>query len=259
MRLSEVQKYFKDTMLDHPKVLDTPPEDFAELFNVGDIPLPERLKVYRNNIIGSLTDVMIASHPLLEKLVGHEFLELMARSFVLENPPTHGCLNMYGAGFDKFIESYELAKALPYLADMAKLEIAMNEAYHAPEDEPLKANELATASPEDLQLKLRQNVQLVSSRYPLDKIRNFCIEDDPDKTMSVDSGGVKMMIYRPELDSVIVKLEDGEYEMLLALNQGVGLNEAVETTLNAHKGFGFQEFLQRHIELETFLALKTNT
>ncbi len=256
MQLSEVQKRFKDTMLDHPKALDDPPEDLAALFNVGDIPLPERLKVYRNNIVGSLTDVMIASHPLLEKLVGHEFLELMARSFILENPPTHGCLNMYGTDFDKFIASYELAKALPYLPDMARLEIAMNEAYYAADDKPLTADELAE---KELKLKLRQNVKLLSSKYPIDKIKDFCLKDDPDKTMSVDSGGVKLMIYRPGLDSVIVKLEDSEYEMLLVLSRNTPLDEAVKATLNTHKDFDFQGFLQRHIELETFLTLKTNT
>ena len=256
MRLADIQKRFKDTMLDHPKALKNTPADFAALFNEGDIPLPARLKVYRNNIVGSLTDVMVASHPLLEKLVGHEFLEMMARGFVLENPPAHGCLNMYGTGFDTFIETYALAQSLPYLPDMAKLEIALNDAYHAKDDEPLKVEELAE---EKLQLKLRQNVKLVSSKYPLDKIRDFCLEDNPNKTMNIDSGGVKLMIHRPALDPVIVKLEDSEYEILKALDQNAPLDEAVEATLNTFKGFDFQGFLQRHIGFETFLTLETNT
>ncbi len=258
MQLSEVQKRFKDTMLDHPKALDDPAADFAALFNEGDIPLPARLKVYRNNIIGSLTDVMIASHPLLEKLVGHEFLEMMARSFILENPPTHGCLNMYGGGFDTFIENFELAKALPYLPDMARLEIAMNEAYYAKEDDPLKAEELASTTPEKLQLKLRQNIRLVSSKYPVHDIRDFCIEDDPEKTMNVDTGGVKLMVYRPQLETKIVRLENDEYHMLSALKEKMTMDDAVESTLNTHESFDFQGFLQRQIELETFLTLATN-
>jgi len=201
---------------------------------------------------------MIATYPVIEKLVGHEFLEMMARSFVLDNPPSHGCLNMYGTGFDKFIESYELAKALPYLPDMAKLEIAMNDAYHAAEDAPLSATELATIPPEELHLTLRQNVRLLSSRFPLADIRDFCIEDDPEKTMNVDTGGVTLMITRPALEVKLVKLARDEYEMLLALDRNMPLNKAIEATISSNKDFDFQAFLQRHIELETFLSLGAN-
>lgn len=245
-------------MLDHPKVLDDPPTDFAALFESGDIPLPVRLKVYRNNIVGSLTDVMINSHPLLEKLVGRDFLEMMSRHFVLENPPTQGCLSFYGATFDSFIENYELAKAMPYLPDIARLEIAMNEAYHAPDDEPLTAKNLAAAPPENLKLELRKSIRLISSKYPLSDIRDFCMEDDPAKTMNIDTGGVKLMIYRPALDSVIVKLDEAEYAMLEALGHETALEEALEQTLEKHESFDFQGFLQRHVALETFSAPQAN-
>lgn len=246
-------------MLDHPKVLDDPPPDFAALFETGDIPLPVRLKVYRNNIVGSLTDVMISSHPLLEKLVGHDFLEMMARHFVLENPPTQGCLSFYGATFDTFIENYELAKAMPYLPDMARLEIAMNEAYYAPDDEPLTAADLASATPESLKLELRKSARLISSKYPLSDIRDFCLADDPAKTLNIDTGGVMLMIYRPALDSVIVKLDAAEYAMLDSLKRGTALDDALERTLETHKKFDFQAFLQRHIGLETFCQMVPNT
>ncbi len=258
MRLSEVQKRFKDTMLDHPKVLDDPPQDFAALFKSGNIPLPTRLKVYRNNIVGSLTDVMMNSHPLLEKLVGREFLEMMARHFVLENPPTQGCLSFYGAAFGTFIENYEPAKAMPYLPDMTRLEIAMNEAYYAPDDEPMTATDLASTTPESLKLALRKSARLISSKYPLTDIRDFCTEDDPAKTLNIDTGGVRLMIYRPALDSVIVRLNEAEYAMLGALMQETALEEALKSTLNEYKGFDFQGFLQRHIALETFSAPQAN-
>lgn len=246
-------------MLDHPKALDDPPGDFAALFESGDIPLPVRLSVYRNNIVGSLTDVMIASHPLLEKLVGHEFLEMMARHFVLENPPKHGCLSFYGAAFGTFIENYEPAKTMPYLPDMARLEIALNEAYYAPDDSPLSAKELAATPPESLELELRKSVRLIYSKYPLNDIRDFCITDDPEKTMNIDTGGVKLMIYRPALDSIIVKLDEAEYAILDALERRTTLEDALKQTLEKHKGFDFQAFLQQHIKLETFCRMATNT
>lgn len=263
MRLNEIQERFKDTILDHPDVVEQPPADFAVLFKEGGIPLPERLKVYRNNIVGGLTDTLILTFPLLEKLVGKDFLEGMARSFVLENPPESGCLNTYGTGFDKFIADFKPAESLPYLPEVAALEIAMTETYYAGNDTPMMPEDLSAIKPDnlpDLNVKLRNSVRLISSRFPLDEIRNFCLteEEDNNKTLDLDQGGVDLMIYRPDLEVLIVKLQKDEMTMLKNLQQAQKLGKALESTLNDHPGFNFQDFLQRHIELETFLSLNTN-
>ncbi len=262
MQLNEFQERFKDLMLDHPKALDDPPEDLAAFCAEGDIPLPTRLKVYRNNIVGSLTDVMLATFPIIEKLVGRDFLEGMSRSFILENPPTQGCLSLYGDGFAEFIDGFELAKSLPYLPDVAHFELALNKAYYAKDDQALTAEELATVQPEELgklKLTLRDSVNLVRSRYPLIAIRDFCMAETQEGKLDLNQGGDSLMIYRPHLDSVTVRLEASEYLMLENLANGNALGEAVEVTMTAHEDFDFQHFLQKHLSLETFQALSANT
>lgn len=257
MQLSEFQNRFKDLMLDHPDALDAPPEDLAGFCETGEIDLPTRLKVYRNNIVGSLTGVMIAIFPIMEKLVGREFMELMARSFILENPPSGGCLNSYGDGFAEFIEGFELAKSLPYLADVARYELAINQSYYGADDAPLKTDALSEIAPEklgDLPLRLRNSIKLVQSRFPLISIQEFCNADDPDGTLSLDQGGVFLMIMRPELETQTVELSAAEFEMLSHLAQGKTLGDALEATLNTHQEFDVQEFLQKHLSLATFQA-----
>jgi len=89
------------------------------------------------------------------------FLEAMCRSFALKNPPQHGCLNSYGAGLPEFIKAFPPAKSLTYLSDMAALELAMNAAYYAADDKPLRAESLQNIAPENLpetQIKLRANI-----------------------------------------------------------------------------------------------------
>lgn len=256
MLLNNIQDQFKNLMLDHPDTLNAPPDSFSTLFHEGPIPLSARLKIYRNNIVGSLTDIMIAGFPLIDNLVGRSFMERMARSFILKNPPTSGCLNLYGAGFDLFIAQFEPARSLPYLPDMARLETALNDAYYAGDDAPLRPEDFEDIPPEDLQtfaLGLRPSVRLIDSAYPVDQIRDFCLspETKPLQTPDLKSGGVKLMIYRPCLEVKIIKLDDDEYEMLLALAGGQNLGDALEKTLSTHKNFNFQPFLQKHIELET--------
>ena len=259
MQLNDIQKKFRDIMLDHPRALEAPPEDFAALFDAGDIALPERLKVYRNNIVGSLSEVLINTFPLVDNLVGRDFMKGMARSFVLEHPPQEGCLNDYGAGFERFIAGFEPAKSLPYLPDVAALEIALNGAYNAADDRPLTAQALAAIAPEDLpdlELKFRSSVRLVSSRFPIDKIRAFCLrnEDQDGQTLDIAQGGVTLMIYRPALEVETIALEADEFAMLKSLQAGQALGGALESVLSAHPDFDFQKFLQRHLELGVFRA-----
>jgi len=258
MQLNEFQKRFKDLMLDHPDALHAPPEDLVDLCRSGDIALPERLKVYRNNIVGSLTDVMLATFPVMEKLVGKEFLEMMARSFILKNPPNHGCLSLYGEGFAEFIEGFELAKSLPYLPDVARFELALNSAYYAADDRPLAAEALGRIAPEhleNLKLVLRDSVQLLRSRYPLSAIQDFCMSDTQEGTLNLDQGGERLMIFRPALNTQTVLLDEDEYLMLVLLADGQTLGAAVEKVLETHPNFDFQNFLQKHMSLETFRAL----
>ena len=258
MQLNDFQRRFKDLMLDHPKALDNPPEDLAAFCAEGDIPLPDRLKVYRNNIVGSLTDVMLTTLPIMENLVGKEFMEVMARSFILENPPTQGCLSLYGEGFAEFVEGFELAKSLPYLPDVARFELALNKSYYAQDDEALSAEALSAIAPEDLgdlELCVRNSVQLIQSPYPLTAIRDFCMDDERGDKLDLNQGGDYIMVYRPQLDTQVIKLAEDEFEMLNNLMSGKTLGEAVENTLNTYPSFDFELFLQKHIILETFMGL----
>lgn len=259
MRLNDFQMRFCDLMLSGPEGLNNMPEEFAALFAAGGIPLCERLKVYRSNIVGGIAENLCKGFPLLEKLVGNEFLIDMVRRFVMAHPPESGCLNFYGRGFDEFIGNYAPARNLPYLPDMARLEIAMNDAYYAQDDHGMKAEELARIAPEalgDITLPLRDSVQLVRSDYALDALRDYCLlpvgEAPPINRPSC------LMVYRPKLEVVIVPLEQEEYILLESLNRVTVLGEAVEEALAVRPDFDLETFFRKHVDLESFRALPTN-
>ncbi len=263
MKLADIQKTFKDTMLDHPDAVHDPSDEFSALFNVGNIPLPERLKVYRNNIVGGLTDTLLISFPLVKKLVGEAFFKELARAFIPQNPPNEGCLNTYGQGLNTFIKTFKPAQSLPYLSDVARFEIALTNSYYAPDDKALTIEDLSKILPEDLSnmpLQLRKSTELLSSSYPLNAIREFCLREDQnnDEQLDLDQSGAPLMIYRPALEVLVVTLNKDEFEMLQNLENNPNLGSALEKTLEQHENFDFQGFLQKHIELETFCAFNTN-
>jgi len=98
-----------------------------------------RFAIYRNNVVASLIDALAATFPVTRELVGTEFFASMAREFVISRPPRSPILTLYGVespGFEVFIESFQPARSVPYLADMARLEATRIVLYHAATDEP---------------------------------------------------------------------------------------------------------------------------
>ena len=261
MRLRDIQETFKETLLDEPQAVEQPPEDFAAIFDDSGIAVSERLKVYRNNVVGGLSDYIVSTFPLLEKLVGEEFLKMMARAFIIQSPPVNGCLQEYGGGFGDFINTYAAAQSLPYLADMARFEFAMNEAYYARDDNTLSASALAAIPPDglaDTVLPLRTSVRFVVSDYPLEDIRDVCLDPELDAP-DFGQAASRLMISRPALEVQIVSLAEDELYMLRLLQEGQTLGESLARTLGDYPDFDVQFFLKKHIDLETFSTAEANS
>lgn len=119
----------------------TPPGLFA--WNGSDPGV--RLAVHRNNVMVSLVDALADTFPVVQQLVGDAFFRAMAAIFVRQSPPRSQVLAHYGQDFPAFIAQFEPAQALPYLADMAQLEVARVRAYHAADAEPLSAAAIGLA------------------------------------------------------------------------------------------------------------------
>lgn len=100
-----------------------------------------RFDVHRNNSMSSLVDALAASFPVTQALVGEDFFRGMARERVLADPPRSPVMAEYGAGFDRFIAGFAAAASVPYLADMATLEFARVQAWHAADAQPLAVQE----------------------------------------------------------------------------------------------------------------------
>lgn len=262
MQLNNVQKYFKDHMFSEVSAVENPEESFANLFNEGDIPLETRLKIYRNHIVTTLSDVLVMNFPLVEILTGEGFLRTAAKLYLFDNPPMEACLDRYGNSFPDFLKGYEHAKDLPYLADVARLDWEMNEARIAKQDNTLSVESLAQIDPNLLEgavFKVKQSVRLMQSEYPLDKIYYFCEQDEENRgELNVDKSPTYILVTRMEWDPKIFKLDEAEYGLLSALQEDVPLGECLEETLNKFPEFNFGEFLQNYIGLETFSEIITN-
>jgi hypothetical protein len=135
----------------------------------GSDPAP-RFAVYRNNVASSLAAALSQTFPVVRELVGAEFFDAMARRFVATHPPASPVLAEYGEHLPAFIEGFAPAAGLPYLADVARLEYARVQAFHAADRPTMQAHQLAAqlGRPQALpvaRLDLHPSVHVIASRF----------------------------------------------------------------------------------------------
>ena len=261
MQLNDVQSRFKTMVLGQHEDVPTDAE-FNDLFNPYHINLETRLHVYRNSVLEKLTGVLALTYPTVQELVGEEFFFQVARLYVRQNPPAQGCVNLYGETFPEFLASLKETKTLPYLHDVARYDWLFNAAYYADDDSALDPLELQNLNANDfpnLKLSLRISAHLIESGYPLTRIREFCGNDNkaPDETLNLDSTTQRLLVFRPDLKVKVVEMNELEFKLLKALRDRRTISEALEPLIEANPNFNFQDFLTKHLTLETFSSFTT--
>ena len=202
-------------------------------------PAPRRFAVYRNNVVSALANAIGGSFPAVRRIVGEDFFRAMSRAYVLSEPPRSPVLLGYGATFPAFIAGFTPAASLPYLPDVARIEYAWRESYHAGDTEPLEAAALAgvaeVALP-TLRFDLHPSLRLVRSRYPALTVWRMNASDVPltpvDFSVAEDA-----LIVRPNAEVEVRIVPPGGAAFVSALAAGGTLLSAAETAQAADERF----------------------
>ena len=190
-------------------------------------PAPKRFSVYRNNVASSLTRALEAAFPNVRKLVGDEFFAAMAVVFLRAHPPRSRMLMLYGEDFPAFLERFPPVAQLGYLPDVARLDQAMRESYHAADSAPLSEVEfqrLISADIAGLRLRLAPSVRLVRSRWPVVSIWTANAEGGP----APKPGPEHALVLRPGFDPRPHSLAPGGGVFVQGLLEGLTVGQSLE-------------------------------
>lgn len=211
----------------------------------------DRLNVYRNTFVTGVTKALRLSYPAIHRLVGNDFFEGAARVFIAQHPPCAAYLDEYGADFPQFLRSFQPAAALEYLADVARLEWAVNRAIHAADIEPLDFKPLEALPPED-QVRVcfvpHPSIALLCADYPVDVIWRGVLGGDDAALACVDlkAGPVYLLVERRATGVEVSRLDAAAWRFAAALCEGRPLAEvfaeagdiSVEVRLAEHLAAG---------------------
>jgi hypothetical protein len=233
-QLAERQRGFAAALLDG--TLPVP----SGLVGPDGEPSPKRFAVYRNNVVIGLTKTLKAAFPAVHRIVGAEFFQAMTRAYIVVKPPQSPILLDYGAGFPEFIREFAPAAVLPYLADVARIERAWTEAYHASEASPIDPVALATLAPEEfsaVRFQLHPSARLIRSRFPALTIWRMNIGDGVPEPVDLAAGGEDVLVVRPAADVEARSMPGGAFEFVQALANSAPVLAATKAALTADHRF----------------------
>lgn len=191
----------------------------------------KRYNVYRNNVTVSLIDALATVFPATMRITGEAFFRAMARFHVRETPPTSPLLFEYGRDFPDFIERYDYAQSMPWLADVARIERAWLDAYHAADAATLLPDVLASIPPErlcDVVFEAHPASRIVCSAYPAVTI--FSANRASGPVGRIDTTAAESaLVTRPMLEVEVRRLSPGADIFLAHLMAVEPLGKAAAT------------------------------
>ncbi len=208
-----------------------------------------RFAVYRNNVVASLINVLADSFPVVKQLVGESFFAAMARLHVQASPPRSPLLVFYGEDFPAFIAAFPPAASLPYLADLARLELAQVHAYHVADLPPLHNARLADvlADPQRLpgmQLWLHPSLTVINSDFAIASL--WAAHQGLLDLAQVDPNQPECaLVLRNGLETEVDRISAGATAFIQALGAGCPLGSAVGAALAVDTAFDLGSILAR--------------
>jgi hypothetical protein len=134
-----------------------------------------RLDVYGRMYFFRLLDCLIEDFPALHAVVGHERFHSLAADYLSAHPSCGPSLRTLGRSLAEFIERHPLGEERTdaFLADLARFEWALLEAFDASDAAPVAAQRLKDLPAErwpDLRLALAPSLRIVEAGAPVHEL-----------------------------------------------------------------------------------------
>lgn len=220
----------------------------------------KRFDVYRNNVVAGLIASVGQAFPACRKLLGERSFGPMAAAFVRAHPPRSPVMLAYGAALPEWlVRDFAPAARVRGLADLARLELARREAYHAADAPALDAAAFQAAIADKPQeavaaarLETHPGMRLVGSRWPIFTVWAALQEAQIDQRrllslLATDAGGhpggdacgpgETALILRPSLELSMRAASPGAAAFLSAARERATIAEAAAAGAAAESGF----------------------
>jgi hypothetical protein len=210
-------------------------------------PDARRFSVYRNNVAVGLIGALEARFPMSRRIVGDDAFRAMARAFVRARKPRSPVMIAYGQDFPEFAADFLASAEAPELnsladvaRDVARLENAWVEAYHAEDAGVMTVGDLGGLGPDQLagaRIEFHPAARVLRFSTPAASIW-AATQSCAGPAAPHGSTGEDALITRPDCDVSVRILPALAYDFALRLREGATLIEAALAVNDPEFDFG---------------------
>jgi hypothetical protein len=221
--LGVLQQQFVDYLHDRPSAFLTTVADAGGLAKAG------RAGIYFNAYRIRLLDTLKDSFDKTWSWLGDERFESAALRYIADHPPSRFSLRPFGHAFADWLQAAWPDD--PEVAELARLDWAMRQAFDAADAEPLTGNTLAAFTDEDwaqVVFRLHPSAQLLHmTRNTMDMWHAMDRSEPPPATAPL-ARPLSVLVWRKGFQPHFRSIDDGEAAMLIAMASGTPFATACE-------------------------------
>jgi hypothetical protein len=143
----------------------------ARLRSVGGARPARTLGIYQSALREAVEAALRRIFPICAELVGEGCFRSIARTHVATHASRHPDLGRIGDALPGLVERLDFLASVPYLADVARLELALHAAMDAPAPppppDPARLGDALAGAPDRWRLLLDPSVSLLASPHPV--------------------------------------------------------------------------------------------
>jgi len=179
----------------------------------------ERVEVYANGYFYRLLEVLKEDFPATLAVTGADNFHNLVTGYLIDYPPTEPSIYQAGRYFAAYISAHPVRERWPFLGDLARLERATLESFHAADAPALDADALRSLAPAEwpaLVLRAHPATRLVDCAWRVDEVLRAVV-DGAVETATIapaSCGAGAIVVWRRDTRVVHRVAERGEREAL---------------------------------------------
>lgn len=177
----------------------------------------ERLAVYAGGYIARAREALIEAYEAVQYVVGEGAFSSLALAYAERYPSHDYNLSAFGLHLPELLAQSPLSQRLPFLPDLARLEWAVRQAFHAFDQPPLDPQQLFALSLDEWErtrLAFQASVGVAASAWPIRDIWDARTQPRGSLDIALVDRPQHVLIYR-DAGGVKCELIDAQQQFLL--------------------------------------------
>jgi Putative DNA-binding domain len=133
----------------------------------------ERVEIYANGYFYRLLDVLKEDYPATLAVAGGDGFYNLVTGYLIDYPPSEPSIYYAGRHFADYLRAHPINARMRFVSDLAYLERAVLESFHAADSPALDGDAMRAIAPEAwpaVQMRTHPSVQLVTSAWRVDEV-----------------------------------------------------------------------------------------